>query len=228
MPDIDSTAVSGVEVGGYRRGAGTGDPWHQYVVPVRDRISSFKGRGSSFRVPSRAAVTQNVLTIFNTSATVVVSVNRMLFDMYSLVPAAATVHPPIVRVSRIAAAATGGTAVAKAAMDTAGTSDAAVAVLADASADGTSSGTSLTATLGATLTQEIGPRLINVGTGTANALATELADRMTFFHGDPDVVLRQNQGLALHLVWQAAPAAGAAAAGHHFTAVVDWEEYTRP
>lgn len=228
MPDIDTTIVQGVEARGYRRGALTADGWDQYVVPVRDRITTFAGRSSSFRVPSRALATINVMSIYNASATVIVAVKRVLFDMYSPAAAAATVHPPIVRVSRFVTLHTSGSAVGKVAMDTAFNPDAGVTVLQDASADGTSAATALTVSIpaGNVLTQEVCPRLITVG--TANAMVIEPADRMEFFSGQSDIILRQNQGLVLHLVYLAAPVAGSATVGHHYVGVVDWEEYTRP
>ena len=227
MPDIDTTAVSGVEARGYRRGSASTDGWDQYVVPVRDRITTFNGRASTFRVPSRAAATQNVLSLYNNSATVIVAVNRILFDMYQLTAGALTVHPPIVRTSRFTTLHTNGTAVGKVGLDTTQTSDSAVTVLGDASADGTSSGTALTVTIPANnvLTQEFGSRIAG-GAGTNPIF--EPADRMEFFVGQPDVILRQGQGINLHLVFQTAPVAGTATVGLHYIGVVDWEEYTRP
>lgn len=228
MPDVDSSATSGVEVRGYRRGAASTDGWDQYVVPVRDRVVSYSGRAGTFRTPSRAATTQNVLAIFNASATTIVAVNRVLFDIYQLTAGAATVHPPIVRISRLTAVPTNGTALSKVAVDTTMTSDASVTLFQDASADGTSSGTAMAATIaaGTMLTQEVCSRLITVG--TANAYAYEVADRMEFFVGQPDITLRQNQGLVMHLIFPAAPVAGTATAGLHSIGVIDWEEYTRP
>lgn len=218
MGDIDSNATSGVEVRGYRRGAASTDGWDQYVIPVRDRVVTYQGRCSTFRITARTTATQNLLTIWNGSATNLVAVNRVLFDTYMTAVKAITAHPQIVRVSRITAAPTNGTAMTKVAIDTAQTSDAAVVVTGDASADGTNSASALTATPAGVLTQEVVSRIV----GTLGAVF-EPADRMEFFVGATDVILRQNQGLVLHL---AAPAAQVAT--DFFVAVVDWEEYTRP
>ena len=116
MPDFSSSLVSGVSVHGWRRGPNTGDPWYPFVVPVRDRTPSFTGRSTSFRTTGRAAATQNVMTLYNSSATVSVALNRVFFDVYDTAARLITVHPAIVRVSRITAAPTNGTVISRAAV----------------------------------------------------------------------------------------------------------------
>jgi hypothetical protein len=228
MPDVDSSATAGLEIRGYRRGAATTDGWDQYVVPVRDRITSYSGRAATFRITGRAATTQNLLTIYNNSATVLVEVNRILFDAYGTAARIITTAPGIVRVSRFTTAPTNGTTLSKVPLDTTMTSDSSVTLLQDASADGTNSATALGVTIpaGNVLTQEVMPRNVWIsGTAPAAGVYTELADRMEFFVGNTDVTLRQGQGLVLHI---AAPAAASNPATDFFVANIDWEEYTRP
>lgn len=199
----------------------------QYVIVGDPRDVLYRGRASTFRTPGRAATTQNLLTIYNASATRLVDVKRIMIDAYTILPRVYTTHPPIARVSRFTTAPTNGTTLGTTSLDTAETSDANVTVRGDASADGTASGTGLTVTIpaGQVLTQEIVPRLVFGSSTTAPTAGfwSEVADRMEFFVGDADITLRQNQGVVLHL------AAGTAmTANEQFTAVVDWEEYTLP
>jgi hypothetical protein len=84
MADIDSSATSGVEVRGYRRGTLTTDSWDQYVIPVKDRIVGFTGRAATFVTPGRAAVSQKIMALHNaTGSSVIVNVNRMRVDLLS-------------------------------------------------------------------------------------------------------------------------------------------------
>jgi hypothetical protein len=39
----------------------------QYVIPISERVASFKGLATSFRMPGRAATAQNLFAIFNAS-----------------------------------------------------------------------------------------------------------------------------------------------------------------
>lgn len=223
MPDVDSTATAGLEVRGYRRGALSTDGWDQYVVPVRDRISSYQGRASSFRTLGRTATTtaQPILSIYNASATVLVCVNRVMVDMIMGAARAATVLPPIIRVSRVTTLHTAGTVITPVALDTGGTQDSSVTVRGDTASDGGASTTLVATNVGTPLTQEFGPRVAG-GAGTNPWF--EPADRMEFFAGEPDIILRQNQGLVIHI----AGASGTILTTDHFLATIDWEEFTRP
>lgn len=221
-----SPESTGPAVATYSRVVGGETRHFQYVIPTIEGASTFKGYAATFRITGRAAATQNLLTIFNASATTLVRVDRIVLDTYDTAPRIITTHPAIARVSRLTAAATNGTALAKVAMDTSVTTDASVTLLQDASADGTNSGTALTATIaaGTTMSQEVLSRNVWLsGTAPPAGTWTELADRMEFFSGEPDVVLRQTQGLALHLT---SPAAASIPATSFFAAAVYWEEFT--
>lgn len=224
MPEIDTSAVSGVTARGYRRGA---TDWDQFVVPVRDRIVSFTGRATTFITPGRAAVGQKILALHNaTSSTVIVNVNRIRVDVL-LAPAAGvapTVVPPLVRIHRFTAVPTNGTVLAKTGLDTAASSNASVTAWGDASADGTSSGTTLTVTAGAVLSQAWSPRIIVIGTSASSFY--EPQDPVEFFTGEPDVTLRALEGLVVFLD-QATTTTGNPTTSR-WVATVDWDEYTRP
>ena len=169
MGDIATTAISGVEARGYRRGTLSTDDWDQYVVPVRDRISSFYGRACTFKTPGRAATTQKLAALHNaTGSSVTVCVNRITVDLL--------------------------TTVAKVPLDTSQSSNASVTAWGDASGDGTGSGTTLTVTVpgSSMLAQVYAPRFIT-GAGY------EPVDTAAFFYGEPDITLRALEGVVVFL-----------------------------
>ncbi len=169
----------------------------QYVVPVDPRVISFKGRSSTFRIPGRAGTAgQKIAALHNaTGSTVLVNVNRVSVDLAMTVVKAVTVLPPIIRIHRFTAVPTGGTTTPKVTNDTALTSNASVTAWQDASADGTS-GTALAVTIPASqiLASEYAPRLIT-------AAGYEMADRIKFFEGEPDITLRALEGIVVELVY---------------------------
>ena len=229
MADQTATTTSGVAPSGYGAGsAGAGtDPWYQRVVPVRDRITSFVGRGASFKIAGNGTTSQqNLLTLYNgAAATVFVSVNRITVDL--LTTAAAGIAPsvvvPVVRVRRLTAAPSGGTALTKVARgDSAQTSNASITLLGGSSADaGTAS--AITATNQGVMAQKFSPRLLVVGTSATTLY--EPVDTIPFFYGEPDIMLKTGEGLMISLE-------GHVAAGNPTTnfwiVENDWDEYTRP
>jgi hypothetical protein len=224
MGDVDSTAVSGVEVRGYRRGTLSTDSWDQYVVPVNDRITTYRGRCCTFVTAGRGLVAQKIMAIHNATASpVTVCVNRITIDMMGTVVKAITVVPPVIRVHRFTAVPTNGTVLTKVPMDTSMTSDAAVTLWGDSSADnagaGTPSATTLTITAGSALVQTWTPRWIT-------AVGYEPFDSTIFFQGEPDVTLRPLEGLVVFLD-QALVTSGNPATDR-WVATIDWEEYQRP
>lgn len=229
MGDIDTSAVSGVEARGYRRGTVSTDSWDQYVVPVRDRIVSFAGRVSTFITPGRAAVGQKILALHNaTGSTVTICVNRIIVDMLQTAAAgkAPTVIVPLIRIHRFTAVPTNGTALTKVPMDSTQSSNASVTAWGDASADGTLSGTTLTVTIpaGSCLHQQYAPRILVVGTSASTFY--EPVDTAMFFEGEPDITLRALEGICVFLD-QAVVTTGNPATDR-WIATVDFEEYTRP
>lgn len=227
MGDQASSTVSGVTARGYQRGSGTGN-WDQYVIPTKDRVTSYLGRCSSFVTPGRNATSQKLMAIHNaTGSTVTVSINRIRVDLLTTVAKAVTTLPPIIRVHRFTAIPTNGTNIttSKVPLDTNYTSSAAVTLWGDSSADnagaGTSSGTTLTVTIPANsaLAQLYAPRVIT-------AAGYEPIDAAIFFEGDSDITLRPLEGACVFL--DAATVTSGIPTTDRFLIVIDWEEYTRP
>lgn len=175
---------------------------NQSAVPVSMAAASvlFKGRTSTFRTPGRAGTTgQKLLSLYNANGSAVtVTVTKVVVDMYQTVVKAITVPPALIRLWKVTAAPTNGTALTKNKIGGTSTASASVTVLGDASADGTGSGTTLAATLpaGAILTQECAPRFIT-GAGY------EPADRVEFL-GDTTITLGASEGVVVFLDYTAA------------------------
>jgi hypothetical protein len=222
MGDVDSTAVSGVEVRGYRRGTTSTDSWDQFVIPTKDRITTFWGRANTFLTPGRAAIAQKILALHNaTSSTVIVSVNRLRVDVLNTAVKAVGVVPPIIRCHKFTAVPTGGTVLSKVSLDSALSSNSSVTAWGDASVDGTSSGTALTITVpaGSNVSQLWAPRVFT-------AVGYEPIDSGLFMEGDSDITLRALEGVCVFLD-QATVTTGNPTTDR-WLATVDWEEYTRP
>lgn len=220
MPDVDSTSVSGVEVRGYRRGSLATDGWDQYVIPVENKIVSYRGRVTSFMTPGRAAIVQRVMAIHNaTASTVLVDVNRIKVDSLHTAVKAVTVITPVIRIRRFTALPTNGTVLTKVPVDTSLSSNASVTAWGDASADNTGSATTLTVTVGEALSQTQGPRVLT-------AVGYEPVDAAPFFIGEPDIVLRALEGVVVSL--EAATVTTGNPATDRWTVSIDWTEYTRP
>jgi len=221
MGDFDSTAVSGVEARGYRRGTLATDSWDQYVIPTTDKIVSYSGRANTFRIPGRAGTTgQKLATIHNaTGSTVLISLDQVRVDLAVTVVKLVTVLPPLIRLQKVTVLPTSGTVLGKVGNDSAETSNAAVTLLQDASADGSSSAVALTATIPAAsiITQEFAARLIT-------AAGYEPWDRAEYLDSG-SVTLRPLEGVAVFLDYVLAtqnPITDMWSVGF------SWREFTRP
>lgn len=218
MPDIDTSLTAGVEAGGYRTGAASTDPWWQYVVTRKDRLESFVGRASTFRIPGIAGTTgQKLFSVFNAAGSaVIVDVETIAFDVYQTT--ARVVEPPVARLHRVTTAPTGGAALPKVAMDTSLTSSASVTLLQGASAERTSS--AITSTLAAAdlITQEPVARALTL-------VGYEQYDRTEFINDNRPITLRAGQGVVLNLDYNTATSNPTS---DMYTVTVRWSEYTRP
>lgn len=220
MGDVNATTTAGIDARGYRRAGSGAGPWDQYVVPVEDKIISFDGRAATFVTPGRAAVGQKILALHNASGSaVLVEVSRITVDLLTTVAKAATVIPPVIRIQRFTVLPTGGTALAKTAQDTSGSSNASVTAWGDASADGTGSATTLTVTALGVVAQKWAPRILS-------AVGYEPVDTAPFFYGEPDITLRALEGVCVFLD-QATVTTGNPATDR-WLAEIDFREYTRP
>lgn len=170
----------------------------QRVQPVDgSRIILFQGRINSFRTPGRAGTTgQTILSVYNAHASKKVRITAVAVDIIQTVVKAVTVIPPIIRLWKVTAASTSGTALTKIPSDSLlNSADAAVTVLGDASADGTGSTTALASTrpAGTFYAEEFAPRLIT-------AAGYEMFDRTVFMEGENEfITLNTNEGIVVFL-----------------------------
>lgn len=218
MPDsnVPITAGTGTAIDTYQTAAGE----HRQRVILSDS-GGFNGRFTTYRIPGRAGTAgQPLAAIWNAAgSTVNVDVEFVGVDLYQTVVKAITVPPPIIRVCRLTAIPTAGTAGFKVAQG-AGTSNASVTTHQDASADGTS-GTALatsvtnanSASVG--LTQEFAPRFVT-------AVGYEPADRVEMLTTGA-VTLSAGQGLGVFLNYALATQNPVT---DMWVVSMRWEEYT--
>lgn len=219
MGDFDTTAISGVEAGGYRRGGASTDRWDQYVVPVRDRIVSFRGRANSFRTLGIAGTTgHKLMTLFNASgSTTTIEIQKIYVDV--MFTAAKVIQPPITRIHKLTALPTGGTAMTKIPLNSgAPTSTSNLTILQSTASDG-GTATAITATPAANtiISQIWQPRALTL-------VGYEPVDRIELCEDEP-FTLNALEGVLLNLDYTAA---GASAVTDMYIHGVVWEEYTRP
>jgi len=223
-----------LRVSAYTSGSSTGSinlsSQHNIQTVVQQKASNFnvtsvaptplfKGRAATFRTAGRAGTTgQNILSIHNaTGSAVNVTVTKIVVDLYQTVIKAVTVAPPNIRIWKITALPTNGTALAKTKIGGSTTSNASVTVLGDASADGTGSGTTLTTTRpsGTFIAQKFASRMIT-------AAGYEPADSIEYLD-DSTVTLSALEGLVIFLDYTIATQNPVT---DMWSAVVEWEEVT--
>ncbi len=188
---------------------------HRQTVIVSDR-GGYQGKAATFRILGRATGTrQTFLTLWNAAGSGVdVDVKGANADMFSTALKAATLLRPILRLYKITAAPTGGTALTKVTLDASETPNGSVTLLQDATADGTNAGTALAFTTNVgIITQEYAPQLITLA-------GYEVADRIEFLSNDT-VTLKPGEGVALCID----AAATSNLASDHWIGTVRWEEY---
>jgi len=167
---------------------------------------------ASFRTLGAAAVAQNLFVIYNTHASKIVEVRRLVMQMDATVVLTAVM--PIHKACRIASYS-GGTALAKVDWG-AVASDAAVQVFGATASDG-GAATAITATPTAAIWQQYGMRmhtLVGQVQGIDNNVVSAISENYP-------IRLAQNQGLLVHIV--AAAVASNPATNHYFIQCA-WEE----
>lgn len=201
---------------------GNGDHRQRVIV---GNYGGYTGRSATYRTPGRAGTTgQNLMAIWNTAGSpITCDVHLVTIDLYQTVVKAATVPPPVIRVCRITAQPTGGTAGFKNAEETANTTSTNITTYQDASADGTSSGTALTTTAvpansaSVALTQEYAPRMLT-------AVGYEMSDRIELLDSSLGCIsLRGGEGLVIRLEYNLATMNPVT---DQWITTVRWEEYT--
>jgi len=169
---------------------------------------------ASFRTIGNAATTQNLLTIFNSGTNRLVRVERLVFQMDAT--AVLTAVMPLIKTSRISAAPTAGTVLTKALMDTTVATHADIVVRGSTASDGGAL-TNVAATPGDVLWQQYGMRL-HTAVGQVLALDNPVLPTVT---DTTPVVLRQNEGLVVHIV---AAAGTSNPATNHYVVMCAWDE----
>lgn len=219
MPDVVFTTTAGQQARAYRRGTVAGDPVDQYVVPVLDRIVSFRGRSCSFKTLGVAGTAgQKIATIFNAAgSTVIADVELFAFDVAQT--AARVVAPPLLRAHKLTAAPTGGTAMTKIGSDSALSSSASMTLLQATASDG-GAATAITATpaVNTIVNQEVVPRALTL-------VGYEQIDRIEWFNGSGPWTLRAGEGLVFNLDYTVATS-NPITDNYNFQFM--WSEYTRP
>jgi hypothetical protein len=148
---------------------------------------------ATFRTVGNAATTHNLFTIYNTDATVVVRLRRLVMQMDAT--AVLTAVMPLVKTTRITVAPTGGTVLTKTLWDSTVTSDADVVCRGATASDG-GAATAITATVGTVLWQQYGFRLhtaVGQVLGLDNNVVSSISETTPVF-------LRQNEGLLVQVV----------------------------
>jgi hypothetical protein len=194
-----------------------------FPLPVTmegDELVSYDGRASSFRMPGRAGTAgQKIFSIFNTAGSgLLVKLEEVHVHLTATVIKAVTVLPPMVRLYRVTAAPTNGTAALKQPKNSSKTSSASVAILFDASADGTASATALTATpVAGALTAQFAARMIT-------AAGFDVISKISLMDGpDEYVVLREGEGVVCVLDYVLATQNPVT---DMWIVSADWTEYT--
>lgn len=192
----DST---GARIRTRRRTIGVDAVDEQYVIALpTERVTSARAYVTSPRTINRASATaQPVFTLWN-GGTNLVAVRRLTCEADSVTASAAL--SPYLRLYRIAAAPTGGTACTKVPQDTNDTTSAGIVATSDAASDGASAATALAATpspAGVAWQQTIPRWHTLVGYG-AVPLLNLLPDDASFMQEAP-LILRPSQGLMVRL-----------------------------
>jgi hypothetical protein len=169
---------------------------------------------AGFRTLGSAAVAQNLFTIQNTGANVVVRVKRLVFQMDATV--VLTTFMPIIKTSR-SAAASGGTVLTKVRFDTTETDSHADVVVRGANASDGGGATAITCTPGASMWQQYGMRMHSL-VGQVLGLDN---NSLSSIVADYPVVLRSGEVLVVHVV--AAATSSNPNTNHYFVECI-WSE----
>lgn len=194
-----------------------------YKSNIKESRGIFRGRANTFRTPGRGATTfiQPIFYFENTSANRIIHIEGLHTDLLATVAKAVTVHPVHIYVTywhTSGTAVSGGTSLSIVSKDpNISTATSGVVITGDASADGTLSGTALTGPTGeAILSQEYAPRNLT-------AIGYEMFDRNDFIL-NRDIILRQDQGLAVILRTAPGTASTQNPNTNHWITTIDWWE----
>lgn len=188
----------------------------QYVVLQDERVVSWEGAASTFRIPGSGAAGQKIATLFNKTGSGVLVAVRELELVMDYITNSGTVR--FMGTSVIATSPTTGTVMTPMGFDTAQTQNTSVEFRGGASADGTAN--AITATPGT-----IGWRQghWHAPTAVGQYLSSDLADAnmIPVLCDDDPIILREGEGLLVHII-----DASSTSASYVLNAL--WTEFTLP
>lgn len=190
--------------------------WDRVLIE-NNRVYTWRGTGSTFRIVGSAALNQPLWSIENTAGSaVIVSLDKL--RIFSAQTVANTTHPPWYYINRLTSMPTGGTTFTKIAADSTDASSAAnVTIRQGASADGTNSAITATPS-GSRIAAGIGNQLYTA-VGTYQSVALDLLG------ATPAGELILNAGQA-YVVYVTTSLAADNLATRSFLLDFAWSEYT--
>ncbi len=227
-------AVRGVGVTDTASGAGVADVRtrertvdggtfaEQYVVPIDERVASYKGMYSTFRSPGRAATTQVLFTIANKTGSGVLLALRRLSIQQETSAVVNISWANQFKTARVAGTVpANGTVMTKVPFDSNQSSAANVEARGDASADGTTSASALTAAFTTVAWHQFAMRM---HTAVGQVLLDDESLIPSLADADP-VILRENEAMIVSVLANATAANGATV---FYLINCMWEEFTLP
>jgi hypothetical protein len=191
----------------------------QYVIPISERVASFKGIVTSFRTLGNAASPQNLFSIENAAgSTVLLAIRRMSIQMDATV--ANTSVACSFKTSRPTAVPTGGTTLSKVSFDSTQSSSSSVVARGATASDG-GAATAITATAGSIGWSQFAMRL---HTGAGQVTMDDQSLVPTLCEDDP-IILRAGEALLVQVT--NATAANNLATNHYIVNAM-FEEFTLP
>lgn len=188
----------------------------QYLIPITERVQSFQGMATTFRIPGVTGSGQNWLSIFNAAGSAVLVAVRSIQVEVDYITNSTTMR--FFATTRITTAPTGGTVLSKVAFDTAESSNASVTLLGGASGDGTAS--AIVATPGTDRAWRIHHTHFDAVTDLQQARSRDL-DTIAPLADDDPPYLAASEGLLLSLP-------DASSTSTQTVVKVVWQEFTLP
>lgn len=188
----------------------------QYLLYQSERVASWTGCSSTFRIPGSGAAAQNLATLFNKTGSGVLVAIRELTLVMDYTTNSGTVR--FVSSSLLTTAPSTGTLMTPVGFDTALTQDTLVEFRGGASADGTAS--AITATAGVSAWRQ---GHWHAPTAVGQYLSSELAEAAlvpVLAENDP-VVLREGEGILVQIT-------DASSTSAHYVVNASWQEFTLP
>lgn len=201
----------------------------QYLINVDERVASYKGMASSFRLIGAGntvgpVTTQNLMSIENTAGSGVLLALKRMSCQSDQTSSGATGDIAIISASRPASFPTGGTVLSKVPFDTAKTSNAGIVIRGGNASDG-GAATAIVGTPGTRFWRQYVENLVGGSTGRVeqlrnldNAIVPQIAAK------EP-VILAPGESI---LVEVAATVADIIDSTRHWLLNIMWEEFTLP